>query len=130
MNIWNWFKSKAIDYHEVFGELSAEAARSFYESYFQKSDYRTIDVSLPEEIRISTGYDFDVTEAFDFQSPPIKQPDHWILGSHIEFDTPTIIVGSDKKVMLLDVNIDGTYDRCYLAENFDSFLDYIVTKAD
>lgn len=129
MNLWKWFGSKPVQFDVIFGELSNESARLFYELHFKSTGYKTIDVSLPEEIRHQSGYDFGTVESFDFPDRPIKQRDHWILGSHMELDTPTIIVDHDYKIMLEDLGIDGLRDRIFLADHFKAFLDYIVTGA-
>ncbi|QDV53291.1 hypothetical protein [Gimesia fumaroli] len=125
MKIWELFRRKPTNYNEIFGDISGNSAKSFYESCFKNNNYKTIKVSLPEEIRLSTSYDFSNLEYFEFPNRPIKQPDHWILGNHVELDTPTIIVDKEKKIMLEDVYLDGTHDRTYIAENFITFLEYI-----
>lgn len=129
MKLWKWFGSKPVKYDVIFGEISSESARSFYELHFKSAGYKTIEVCLPEEMRQQSGYDFETVEDFEFPDRPIKLRDHWILGSHMELDTPTLIVDHDNKIMLEDLSIDGSRDRIFLADHFNAFLDYIVTEA-
>lgn len=130
MKIWELFRPKPTNYNEIFGEISGDSAKSFYESYFTHNDYKTVKVGLPEQIRLSLSYDFSNLESFEFPNRPIKQRDHWILGNHVELDTPTLIVDKEKKIKLEDVYLDGTHDRTFIAENFRALIEYIVIKSD
>jgi len=131
MVFWNWFKRKPLDFEEVFGPLSSNAAKQFYATQFpDKNSYNSFGIKLPEPLLLDFEPQFDPVESFQFFGRPFKVGKRWIVAYHVECDTPTIVVNQDYQILLGELGIDNSSEEYFVADHFQAFLDLLVIEED